>query len=320
MRLSKNLPKCNYPKAANINLHGLYSLPKHIESVDWNKAEEYRSANFIPKSVKDLSKTQILQMAEMVARSFAKNEPMQRHLHHPKEKPDTLINIKHSDPFGTNEFGEWSTENIIYWIIRLFVLTNPSDPINKIGIQEDLKKLSLATLDGYSNIIGGAYNTTLKTKEMPHRETDPFMEVVFAANKPVFELVFQQEHEAIAALKNQYEAFNEALENEKVGSHFLIASSPDLPKQDTFELVAASAETFETLGYEFMVVGAMNQWTGAACEMLNGIRVHFTPYRLEQRVPKTEDAMPTERYSDDGYISDKDSGAMFYLIKLNNPR
>lgn len=317
MRLSEKLPKCDYPKSADLNQHGLYGLPEHLESIDWNKVEKYRSAHFIPKSVKDLSKAQILAMAEMVARSFAKNEPMQRHLRPPKEKPNSIINIKHIDPFGSNEFGEWSTTNIFYWFIRLFILTNPSDPIDKISTQEDLKKLSLVTLDSHSNIIGGAFNTTVKTDEMPNRESDPFMEAVFVANKPVFDLVFQQEHETIAALKEYYPAFSEALKNQKVGSHFLIARSPELPAEDTFELVAASAETFDKLGFEFMLVGAVNQWTGAACEVLNGIRVHFTPYRAEQTVPTTDDALPTETYSDDGYISDKDSGDMFYLIKLN---
>lgn len=317
MRLSHKLPTCDYPKAADKNQHGLYSLPKHIESVDWNKIEKFRSPHFIPKLLNDLSNVQILEMAEMIARSFAKNEPMQRHIHPPKEKPHTIDNIKHIDPFGSDEFGEWSTTNIIYWIIRLFILTNPSDPIDKIGIHKDLKTLSLITFGNHSKIVGGAYNTTVQTDDKPNRESDPFMDAVFIANKPVFELIFQQEHEAISALKSHYPAFREALKNQKVGSHFLIAGSPDLPVEDTFELVAASAEVFKKEGFEFMLVGAMNQWTGAACEVLNGIRVHFVPYRVKRRVPKSKDALPTETYSIDGYISDKDSGAMFYLVKLN---
>ena len=99
------------------------------------------------------------------------------------------------------------------------------------------------------------------------------------ADKPIFDLIFEQEHEAIKALKEKYSEFRRALESGKVGLHFMIARSPDLPKEDTFELVAASAEAFQNQGYQFMVVTASNQWTGAACEALNGTRVHFVPFR-----------------------------------------
>ncbi len=305
-----------YPKANDRKLHGLQSLPKTIPSVDWEAIEPYRSEYYSALALSELSMDKILETAKIVADSFAINEPVQRHLNVPKEMPQNLTDYIHSDIFGTNHFGEWTKPNIINWIIRLFVLTNPSDPSGKIGVHPDLEKFSLAILDNYSTVIGGAFNSVVRVEENPNREPDPFMGACFMFNKPVFELIFPQEHEALEALKNTYPDFKLALENHKVGSHFLVAGSPKLPSEDTFELVAASAQIFKEKGFEYMIVGAVNEWTGAACEVLNGIPVHFVPFRAEKRVPTATEALPTERYSEDGFLSDKDSGSMFYVVKL----
>lgn len=316
MRQSKKIPRCTYPSANDTNLHGLQSLPETIPSVDWEATETYRSKNFSALPLREFSKDKILETAKIVADAFAINEPVQRHLKVPKEMPKNLTDYVHSDIFGTDHFGEWTKPNIIYWIIRLFVLTNPSDPLGEIRIHPDLKKYSLAILDIDSTVIGGAFNSVARVEESPNREPDPFIGACFMFNKPVFDLIFPQEHEALEALKDTYPHFKHALENHKVGSHFLVAGSPKLPSEDTFELVASSAQTFMEKGFEYMIVGAVNEWTGAACEVLNGIPVHFVPFRAEKRVPTTNEALPTERYSADGFLSDKDSGSMFYVVKL----
>jgi hypothetical protein len=305
-----------YPKANDRNLHGLQSLPKTIPSVDWEAIEPYRSEYYSTLTLSELSKDKILETAKILADSFAINEPVQRHLNVPKEMPQNLTDYIHSDIFGTNHFGEWTKPNIIKWIIRLFVLTNPSHPSGKIGVHPDLEKFSIAILGKNSNVIGGAFNSVVRIEENPNREPDPFMGACFMFNKPVFELIFPQEHEALEVLKNTYPYFKLAIENNKVGSHFLVAGSAKLPSEDTFELVAAFAQVFKEKGFEYMIVGAVNEWTGAACEVLNGTRVHFVPFRADQRVPTAKEALPTDRYSEDGFLSDKDSGSMFYVVKL----
>lgn len=316
MKQSKILPRCTYPKASDKQLHGLQFLPKSLPIVNWKAIEIYRSKDYSTQTLDNLSKNKILETAKIVAHAFAKHEPVQRHLKLPQVMPENLKDYIHNDVYGETYFGEWSKSNIIYWIIRLFVLTNPSDQVGSIGIHPDLKKFSLAILDKDLNVIGGAFNSVVRLEENPNRESDPFMNACFMFNKPVFELIFPQEHEAIDALKNTYPKFELALKNYKVGSHFLVAKSPGLPSEDTFELVAASAQIFKEQGFEYMIVGAVNEWTGAACEVLNGTRVHFVPFRAEQRVPTTLKAMPTERHSEDGFLSDKDSGSMLYIIKL----
>ena len=50
-----------------------------------------------------------------------------------------------------------------------------------------------------------------------------------------------QDAEALTALSESYPEFREAYEKGKVSHHILFARSDDLPKEDAFELVAASA-------------------------------------------------------------------------------
>ena len=313
----KELPGCNYPKASDFKNHGLYELPDSLTSIDWTEIKKYRSNMFSTVGVKQFSNLQILEMARMTAQSFAKNEPMKRHLQPPLLTPETILNKIHQDPFGNEVFGEWNSENLVYWFIRLVILTHPFDPIDNIRVNSDSINLSVAIVDEKSTVIGGAFNSVVEPGEVPFRNSDPFLDAVMVADKPIFDLIFAQEHDAVEALKQKYPGFRRAHESGKVGLHFMIARSPDLPKEDTFELVAASAEAFQNQGYQFMVVTASNQWTGAACEALNGTRVHFVPFRNIKRVPYQGIAISTATYSSDGYISAKDSGAMFYVIKLN---
>ncbi len=95
----------------------------------------------------------------------------------------------------------------------------------------------------------------------------------------------------------------------------MVARSDALAKADAFELVASSTAHYRWLGFEYMLVEATNQWTGAACEALNGVRVHFAPFRLRRVVPSGY-IRPDETTSPDGYLSDKNSGSMFYVIRL----
>ncbi len=97
----------------------------------------------------------------------------------------------------------------------------------------------------------------------------------------------------------------------------LVARSDALAKADAFELVAASAERYRALGYEFMAAEATNQWTGAAFEALGGVRVHFYPFQAKRVVRKSAEPLEGVVTSPDGFLSDKDSGGMFYVIRLS---
>lgn len=311
------LPRCNYPKAVDVTEHGLFELPNHLPLIDFNTASRYRSDRHHPVAIAKFEYSQIIEMAHVMAQSFAVNDPMNRHVQHSIKKPDNIVNATHKDAFGNDNFGPWNNENLFFWFIRLFVLTSASDPIDRIGINEDMLRLSLAICDTSDNIIGGAFNVTLPESEAPMRESDPFLHALLLHVDPIMQLVLSQEHESIDALNQKYPPFKKAHQNGKVGMHFLIARSPLLPTEHTFELLAASAERFQSLGYEFMIITATNQWTGAACEVLGATRVHFLPFRDMKKVATAHEANDNVPYSIDGFISNKDSGMMFYIMKLN---
>lgn len=311
-----HLPWCHFPKALDIKEHGIQTLPNRLEPVDFDLVSKYRSNNYKAKPIKSEDHSTLLELAQVLAISFCINDPMNRYLKTSKVKPDSLLNKVHHDALGDSHFGSWSNENIFFWFVRLLALTNPNDPLNEIGINPDTINLSLGIFDDYNNIIGGAINVPIYPEEAPFRESDPFLEAVLNHINPILSIILPQEHESLEALQQKFPEIKKAKENGKIGMHFLIARSPELPKEDTFELVAASVEHFQSQGYEYMVTTATNQWTGAACEALGATRVHFAPYRANKMVAIEGTENENEPYSIDGFISDKDSGMAFYILKL----
>lgn len=312
------LSYCAYPKARDIAWHGIQPLPASLPLVGFEQAQPHRSSRYSTIIATELTMEQLLQMAWVIAASFARREPQARHLRPPKYPPAGLMEARHADPFGTDPFGSWDTETHMYWIIRLLVLTDPTRPQGAIEINEETLEQSLAIVDGEGRVIGGAFNETMPPFDvMPEfREDDPFLDTVVKIWEPVYAALGAQDAEALTALSERYPAFREAYRQGKVGHHLLVARSDDLPKGDAFELVAASAERYRALGYEYMVTEATNQWTGAAFESLGGIRVHFSPFQARSAVPKSAEPLEDVTTSPNGFLSDKDSGGMFYVIRL----
>jgi len=313
-----NLPKCKYPSSLDTSNHGLQQLPEILPHINLLNAQKYRSANYKLLSIKSFDSQRILELSRIIANSFVDKEPMNRHLQPPKDMPNNIFNLVHSDPLGSHPFGKWTKENIFYWFIRLKILTYPSSSFKDIQLNEDLLKLSLAIEDKDGKLIGGAYNITLDSnkEDSQQRVNGAFLEAIGPFIEPPLSFIIEQEHAAIRSLHEKYPSFKSAHKNGKVGCHFLVARNNALPVVDTFELVAASAERFLKMGFNYMVSTATNEWTGAACEVLGGIRVHFAPYRSEKRVSESKNAKTHQAHSPDGFLSDKDSGSMFYLIKL----
>jgi hypothetical protein len=65
-----------------------------------------------------------------------------------------------------------------------------------------------------------------------------------------------------------------------------------------------------------MVAEAINQWTGPVFEALGGVRVHFYPFQAQATVPKSAQPLEGVVTSANGFLSEKDSGGMFYVIRL----
>ena len=197
-------------------------------------------------------------------------------------------------------------------------MTDPTSPSGAIARNEETLTQSLAVVDEKGQVLGGAYNETMPAIDVEPdlRQDDPFLAAVWPYFEAAITLLTEQDEEAISALSNQFAQFKVAYANEKVGHHFLIARSDELAKEDTFELIAASVERYQELGYEFMLIEASNQWTGAACELLGGVRVHHAPYMAAKSIHQSDVPVADIASSPNGYISAKDSGCMFYVIRL----
>ena len=287
------LPYSAYPKARDVAQHGVQALPPSLPLVDFGRAQPHRSRRYSTVAAADLTRSQVLQMARVVASSFARREPQSRHLRPPKHPPVGLMEARHSDPFGSDQFGPWNEETLLYWFIRLFLLTDPTSSQNAIQLNEEALAQSLAIVDSRGQVIGGAFNETMPPLDITpeFREDDPFIAAALAFVEPVLTQLGAQDAEALTALSTRYPEFSEAYAQGKVGHHALVARSDALAKADTFELVAASAEHYRALGYAFLVAEATNQWTGAAFEVLGGVRGHFYPFQAQATVLKSAERL-----------------------------
>jgi len=311
------LPHCTYPGAADVHRHGVLRLPGTLPFADFAAAQRYRSLRHRATPLAELSHGGVLETARVVAESFARREPQCRHVRPPQHPPAALLRATHADAFGSEAFGPWTTARHLYWFIRLLVLTDPTRPVDASTINREALEQSLAIVDRGGRVLGGAINETLVAHDGPPalRDGDPFLDALLRFVAPVLELLGTQDAEAVAALCH-YPEFERALAGGRVGHHFMIARSDALSKLDAFELLAATAERYRELGFAFMVVEATNQWTGAACEALNGVRVHFAPFRTRPVVRASAAALPGEPTSPDGFIAGKDSGSMLYVLRL----
>jgi hypothetical protein len=312
------LPRCHYPGAADVVEHGVQPLPPTLPLIDFERARPHRSLRYAAVPATRLTPAQVMRLAEVVASSFARREPQCRHLRPARVPPPALREARHADPFGTSAFGPWSTERLLYWFIRLLILTDPTSARGAVEVNADALAQSLAIVDGTGEVIGGALNETLPSLDGPpdFRRGDPFLDAVLAFVEPVFALLGAQEAEAVKALSVAYPEFRDDHAGGKVGHHFMVARSDALPTSDAFELVAATAAQYRALGHGFVVIEATNQWTGAACEALGATRVHFAPFRARRTVRQSTEPADDAVSSPDGFLAGKDSGSMLYVIRL----
>jgi len=309
---------CHYPKATDTHAHGLQRLPDELPLLNLISAKPFRSITYSAIPIETFSHEQVLELIRVIAMSFVLNEPMNRHMVPCVNPPQVIDESACLNLYGEKSFGEWNKENIFQWIIRLLVFDQLRDRLDRNVSDNFSKQLSLAVLDDYGKIIGGALSICFlagSSGNAPDSE-NLFSKVIIGVMQPIVDMLINQEEASITVLCNQYPEFHKALTEGKVGELFMIARSPFLPTEETFELVAASLERFRDLEYHYVVTAAANQWTGAAFEIMGGVRVHFAPYRVKKTVKESLDPLPDETSTRDGFLSAKDSGCMFYIIRL----
>jgi len=309
----ESLPFCAYPTAAQVDQHGVQHLPEKLPVIDLTSGNTYRSHEHRATPATEVSDEQLLELTHVLGDSFAQRDVMCRHLQ-PGHPPADLADVTHRDPFGIGAFGPWTRTQLMTWFIRLIALTDPTSPRGAVMVNEDVRAHSLVTLDNHGRVIGGAINETLPPPDLDLdlRQQDPFLDAALEFVGPIMDMVGHQEAEATTVLAESYPEFADALAAGRVGHHFMIGRGDRLPRDDAFELTAATMEHFRDTGFSFVIVEAAKQWTGAACEALGGVRVHFAPYRTQPVVPINGEGTT----SPDGFLSDKDSGCMLYLHQL----
>lgn len=312
------LPFCGFPRAKDVAYHGLQLLPESLPLVDFERARPHRSNRYTPTPAVELSPTQQLEMARIIARSFAKRDALTRHLQPPKFPPAALMEQTHTDPYGCEPFGEWTQDNITYWSIRLFELTDPASPRNAIRLNMKVLEPSMALVNQAGEVLGGVLNEPYPSIAEPfsYRQDDPFIDAVLSFVKPIFDFLDAQGAEAVPALCAKYPAFEDAYAQGKVGRPFMAARDDATPSEEAFEQMAATAERYQQLGYEYQLIEATHQWPASAWETLGAVRVHFAPFRTVQRVPIHAETHENGVSTPDGFIADRDTGSMFYVLRL----
>jgi hypothetical protein len=200
---ARPLPYSAYPRARDVSQHGIQPLPASLPLVDFARAAPHRSTRYSTVVAPDLTPAQMLQMAWVIAAGFARREPQARHLRPPKHPPAGLMEVRHTDPFGTDSFGSWDTETQMYWIVRLTALTDPTSSGDAIEVNEDTLVQSLAILDGQGRVVGAAFNETMPPfdVEPPFREDDLLLDTVVSVWEPVYGALGAQDAEALTALR-----------------------------------------------------------------------------------------------------------------------
>ncbi len=156
-------------------------------------------------------------------------------------------------------------------------------------------------------ILGAALNETLVSSSIVHKPEGFTLREAFKFLSPIFTIFSIQQAEAIPFLEKMVTGFSDAFYDRRVGHHFMVARGNEITGKEARCLVSGSMARYKELGFTFVITEATSTWTGAVIEALGGVRVHFAPYRAEKH----------PGISPDGYLSDKDSGSMLYVLRLN---
>lgn len=308
------LPFCDYPTSEDTEAFGQQCLPDQLPEIDWEKVKKYNLPEVSSLALSTLKGKEVLEVAKVIANGFVEKEPTQRYLKAPSRFPESL-NSSYYDAFGKTDFGPKTAKNAFYWLIRLVFLTNPYSSEYCVPKNNKLLSFSVTSRDTKDIPQAGILCMPLSTNQKQMRE-DEFMQSIIGMHLPGLELVFSQEHDALDHLTSNYNAFKTALEEDQVVNLLMLAKTELFSTTQMFALLVKTIKQLKTKGIKYVTASASNQWSGAALEALNASRVHYSPFRNKKRVALTKNATENEVHSKDGYLSDKDSGMMFYIIKL----
>ena len=345
----QKVPFKKFPTHSEIENHGLQPLPETTDVPQISPSSvlpfclnEETSSSIVYRSWNDLCEEEVLELVRMLGLGFAKYEPMCRHLR-AQLLCEELREEEYEDALGKHSWGfhsqkekgiekenlEMFMEDALTWWIRLCFVTNSSE--DGRPVQKEVLNLSTVAIDTKTNNFLGAVlampahipspppsspssSSSSSSSSSPTHESIFHREAALALS-PVKRYVDNMENTAIPALVSSYPPLQKAFENEKVTCCFMISKSSlhPVPLSLPVDLFRAHMEQQIELGMEYFVTEATNPWTGAVMEAMGATPTFFSPHRSVEGVIKSDKAVKEGPSSSNGWVSDKDSGAMFYV-------
>ena len=336
----QRVPFLKFPTHAETHRHGMQPLPTTLDVPQINPSSvlpycmsENTASSVEFKSWTELSKNDVLELVRMVGLGFAAYEPMCRHLN-AQLMTDELRDAEYEDALGRHSWGhhtlaeqkEMTKEDLpltladaLTWWIRMAFISDPEVEGRPLQ-QETLKRSTVAIDTKTGDFLGaliGVPATLPPSSDAPH--PSPPADCVFQreCNKaigPIGQLIEDMEGAAVPALITAYPAMKQAFEQHKVTCAFMISKSSQIEVSHSLpvDLFRAHMEQQIALGHKYIVTEASNPWTGAVMEAMGATPTYFAPHRSIGGIVKSDEPVEEGPSSSNGYVSDKDSGIMYY--------
>ena len=336
----QNVPFLKFPTHAETHRQGMQPLPttKDVPQINPSSVLPYCMSEDTASSVEfkswtELSNEEVLELVRMVGLGFAAFEPMCRYFK-AQLMTDELRDAEYEDALGRHSWGhhtlaeqkEMTKEDLpltmadaLTWWIRMAFISDPEVEGRPLQ-QETLKRSTVAIDTNTGDFLGaliGVPATLPPSPDAPH--PSPPADCVFhreinKALAPIEQLIGNMEGTAVPSLTTTYPAMKQAFEQHKVTCAFMISKSSkiEVSRSLPVDLFRAHFEQQIALGHEYFVTEASNPWTGAVMEAMGATPTYFAPHRSIGGIVKSDVPVKEGPSSPNGYVSDKDSGIMYY--------
>ena len=318
-----------FPTRADTAFHGvqiaeldrLMATTATIPVFDASHLDALRNPRLCVRSWHSLSVSQVKEALAVIGEAFARWEPVVRHLLLPAEPVEFKESTtRHSDGLEQGvTLGEWTAANLTAWWTREHFVVDATQP--GAPLQHDTLLLSLAVV---------APDGSVTTSYCLHKQSPPDASAPDAAAPTIHTFLKQcyfpldallecTTNEGFAALCKRFPDFVEAWQAGCVVEGAMLGKAAHVvDKREPLEIFYRAFFHCQALGYRYLFVLATSHWTGAIMEAMGAVRVSFEPFQGKISVPLNKDgkALGGSPSSSNGWLSDKDSGVMMYVVAL----
>ena len=320
----RTLPRVAFPSCNDKNAHGLQkeSLSRCkdvIPMFDLSGSFPLRNPQLCIKQWAALSREQVVEALAVIGEAFERNEPVMRHVILP-QAPSDFHTLRHSDGLQKDtEAGPWSAANLTAWWARLYWVVDlrlPGAPL----IRETMESsLAVVSPDGHvTTAICVSVQAPFDGNDFERDKLCPIGQYVTNCYSFLDDICEEADNHGLAELCRQFPDFENAIRGKKVAEACMLGKGNHASdSREPFELLYRLFFHLQTLGYSYMYVLASAHWTGAFLEMAGAVRVYFCPWQGKRPLPVGVTPQPSQPCSPNGWMSDKDSGLMMYVVRLS---